>query len=762
MTTAWRTALLASAAGFAVPAQAQDIPPTATAASPRGPLEDIVVTARRREENLQETPISVSAFSGATLEKMNVQEVAKVALFTPSLEITESGTSQGVGVSMRGIATYDPILTNEPSVGIYIDGVYVNALSYGQFDLTDLERVEVLRGPQGTLFGRNTTGGAINIVTRKPSQDMGFRQTLGLASNNELLFRSRFDTGDIMPGWRATLLYQYRQRDGWVNDLNKPDSKDPGAQTSHTAHASLHGEIGPDLSVDYTFDYIRRRDYTYASQFAVASDAYAAFFGRSLGLGGDPLRVSADRLGTIRLPESVQPSRNRSYNHALTLAYDVTPDITLKSITGHRDWKSAELSVFGSSAGMVVPILNPLDGSITNQTIDPYIGGGTKKLKQFTQEIQLLGRTDRLQYTIGGFYYDADYAEDNPQTYVFVIDAMTAVNGAGRLAYQGSTKSYAAFGQASYTPPILNDALELTVGLRYTKDKKSVDTQVYPNGAPPPVSSSQRKTFNNTSYNVTVNYKWTGDISTYARVGTGYRAGGFSPRGFDGPAYDPEKAITYELGLKSELLDRRVRFNLSGYITDYKDLQITQPGFSQTAGFVSNVVNAGKAEYKGFELEMTAAPVDGLTLQGDLGYVDPQYKEFLYPVNGEIIDVKDDAKFGYVSKWSAHAGFRYEFPATGVGTISIGADYSYKSGRVFESLGIYRDVLAAGKRHDLSARFSVADIPFGPTKGKFSIYGENLTNEHYRISTIDFDALGFGTAIYNRPRVIGAQLEVDF
>src|SRR3546814_4159896 len=111
---------------------------------------------------------------------MNVQEVAKVALFTPSLEITESGTSQGVGVSMRGIATYDPILTNEPSVGIYIDGVYVNALSYGQFDLADLERVEVLRGPQGTLFGRNTTGGAINIVTRKPSQDMGFRQTLGL------------------------------------------------------------------------------------------------------------------------------------------------------------------------------------------------------------------------------------------------------------------------------------------------------------------------------------------------------------------------------------------------------------------------------------------------------------------------------------------------------------------------------------------------------------------------------------------------------
>jgi iron complex outermembrane receptor protein len=757
-------------------AQSQEVAPSPpapeTPSADTGGLEEIVVTARRRAENLQDTPVSITAFSGAKLEAMNIQEVTKIANFTPGLELVPSGTTQGVGVSIRGIATFDPILTNEPSVSMYIDGIYVNALSYGQFDTLDLDRVEVLRGPQGTLFGRNTTGGAINITTRRPSEKLGFEGRLSYATNNEVVGRARIDTGEILPGWAASLTYQYRVRDGYVDDITRPSRRDFGASEAHAARAALHGEVGA-FTLDYTFDLVRRRDDGPHNQFAILSDDYRNFVQQSGSLGGDPLRVSTGRLGTINSPDIPQ-ARNNSDNHALTLALDVAEGVTIKSITGYRDWRSQEIQPFGSSSGLLLPLITNFGTfpfGTTLSRIDPYIGGGSKELKQFTEELQLVGSLPRLDYTFGAYYYHAKYAEDNPQTYLFVGDftgdgvADGGVASAGRLAYQGKTRSVAVFGQASYTPPILDDALELTVGLRHTKDKKSVVTQIYNNGLPPPITSDQGKSFSNTSYNVTVNYKVAPDISFYGRVGSGYRAGGFSPRGFDSPAYNPEKATAYELGMKSEFFGRRLRVNLSVYQTNYDDLQITQPGFSSAGGFVSNTINAGKAVYKGFEAEVTVAPTRGLTLVFDTSYVDPKYKQFLYL--GQ--DLKDSAKFGYVAKWSAHAGFQYEGPNFGFARPRVNFDYSYKSKRVFEAvssdpIGLpnARDDLGGGARHEVSGRLSLADIAMGGASLTLSVYGENLLNSTYRVSTIDFGALGFGTAIYNRPRVIGVEGRVAF
>lgn len=741
------------------------------AAAPSG-LEDIVVTARRREENLQDTPVSLTAFSGEKLAAMNVQEVTRIANFTPGLELVPTGTTQGIGVAIRGIATYDPILTNEPSVSIYIDGIYVNALSYGQFDTLDIDRVEVLRGPQGTLFGRNTTGGAINIITRRPAAEAGFQGKASYATHDEIIAKARLDTGEFAPGWAATLSYQYRTRDGYIDDITRPDKRDPGAGGAHALRAALRGEAGP-LTLDYTFDLVRRRDDAPHSQFALLSDPYRAFLEQSADLGGDPLRHSSDRLKNVNWPD-VPRSRNDSDNHALTLTLNVSDQLTIKSITGHRDWKSAEVSPFGSSSGLVLPLITDFmtwPFGTTPMSIDPYIGGGTKTLKQFSEEIQLLGTLPRLDYTLGGYYYNAKYAEHNPQSYLYVGDFTGdgvidgGVPAAGRLDYQGRTRSYALFGQASYTPDMLEDALEITVGLRHTVDKKRLNTQIYNNGLPPALNSAQSDTFKNTSYNVTLRYEITPEANVYGRFGTGYRAGGFSPRGFDGPAYDPEKAKVYEIGVKSEWFDRRLRANVSAFRTDYNDLQITQPGFSEQAGFVSNTINAGKAVYQGFEAELTAVPTNGLTLVFDASYVDPKYKEFRYL--GQ--DLKDEAKFGYVSKWSAHVGARYEFPPTDLGRFAINLDYSYKSGRVFEALSSdpiglpsARDILAGEARHDLSGRISLSDFALGGARLDFALYGDNLLNEHYRHSTIDFGALGFGTAMYNRPRVIGVEATVNF
>ena len=739
-------------------------------ASTGGGLEEIVVTARRREENLQTTPISVSAFSGRTLAQMNVQEVAKIATFTPNLEMTPSGTTQGIGVAMRGIATFDPILTNEPSVGLYIDGVYVNPLSYGQFDTLELDRVEVLRGPQGTLFGRNTTGGAINIVTKRPSDSFGVDAHLRYATDNEVVSRATLNSGLLGGGLRMALTYQFRRRDGYVNDINEPRYRDPGAVRSHALRYRADADFGGGLTATYIFDMVLRRDMPPHNQTIFATPDWQAFFSQSAALGGDPLRVSPTRLEDVNPPDQPR-ARNNSRNNSLTLIYEISPQLTIKSISGWRHWRSREIDTFSSSSGLVVPILDPLSGTTSLQTVDPYIGGGTKRLGQFSQEIQLQGSTARLNYTVGGYYYNAKYAEDNPQTYVYVLGPATAINAAGRLAYQGGTKSYAAFGQVSYTPPILDDGLEITGGVRYTEDKKRVATQVYPNGVGPALSTRQHAKFHNTSWNVTLNYKVAPDVSVYGRIGTGYRAGGFSPRAFDGSAYDPEKAKVYEAGVKSELFDRRVRANASIFRTDYSNLQVTQPGFSPTAGFVSNVVNAGKAVYKGFEAELTVLPTTGLLIRADVGYVSPKYKSFLYPFNGVLVDIHKEAKVAYVSHWSTHIGGRYEFPRFDFGTLSIAADYSYKSKRVFEVVGSTatpdnvagnRDILGGGPRNDVSGRIAISNISLGGTTAEFAVYGENLLNKKYRVSTIDFGALGFASGIFARPRVIGAELNVDF
>lgn len=746
----------------------------AFAAEPQddGALETIIVTARKSEENLQDTPISVTAFSAARLEAMNVLEVTKLASFTPGLELVPSGTTQGVGVSIRGIATYDPILTNEPSVGLYVDGVYVNALSYGQFDTLDLDRVEVLRGPQGTLFGRNTTGGAINITTRRPANEFGAELKTSYASNDEFVGKVRIDTGEFVEGIKASLSYQYRVRDGYVDDITRPDKRDPGATEANALRAAIQAYKGP-VTLDYTFDMVRRRDDGPMNQFAIVTDAYRDFVSQSPLFGGDVLRFSSDRLGTVNGYDGPR-ARNNSYNHALTIGYEISDNLTIKSITGHRKWDSPELSPFGSSSDLRLPLITdftifPFGTTVT--TIDPYVGGGRKELRQFSEELQLLGTFDRVKFVAGGYYFNARYEEDNPQTYLFVGDFTGdgivdgGIAAAGRLAYQGRTKSSAAFGQVSYTPAILNDRLELTGGIRYTSDKKSVNTQVYSGGLPPPVESNQSKSFDDTSFNLTANYKFLEDVSAYVRYGTSYRAGGFSPRGFDGPAYSPEKAKVYEVGVKSELFDRRLRANFAAFSTDYNDLQITQPGFSSTAGFVSNTINAGNATFRGLEFEFTAVPTKGLTLTFDGSYVDPEYKKFEYLG----LDRKDDAKFGYVSKFSTHVGVAYKFPETSFGVPSVTVDYSYKSKRVFESLSSdpiglpdARDDLAGEARKDLSGRFALSEIPFSGKQLTLAVFGENLLDEKYRVSTIDFGALGFGTAIYNRPRVLGIEAKMEF
>src|SRR4051794_38601057 len=239
----------------------------ATSATASDGLEEVVVTARRREEMLQTTPVSVSAISGATLDRLDIHGVEKIGNYIPNVATTATpGFIAGSAADIRGIGDHEVLITEDPPIGQYLDGVYVAGITTTNFDLVDVQRIEVLRGPQGTLFGRNTTGGAINIVTKTPSDDFGVQEKFTYGNYNQLVSRTELNTGQLgSSGLKAIIAFQHRQMDGYVNNVTRPPNKDPGAINSNALWFKLHGEWGA-LTADYSLDYNRLTGQTQAQQ----------------------------------------------------------------------------------------------------------------------------------------------------------------------------------------------------------------------------------------------------------------------------------------------------------------------------------------------------------------------------------------------------------------------------------------------------------------------------------------------------------------
>jgi len=766
---------------ISAPAFAQDSSQQAqpAATSSGGGLEDIVVTARRQEENLQTAPVSVSAVSLATLERLNVQDIGKIAQLTPNVTLSQgSGTVAGVAAFIRGIGNQDPLLSLDTPIGIYIDGVYSGRVgAAGNFDLVDLERIEVLRGPQGTLFGRNTTGGAINLVTRQPLDEGRIQVKAGYGSNDEWYTRISADTGELgNTGLKATMALLHRERHGFVDNINAPSNKDPGALNSDAVFFKMTGDWG-GTRLAYTFDYADRRGVPLAFQIAALTPDAANYYAQSPGLGGDTLTVVGDhRLKTIN--QEVHPGqRSQSWGHALTLEQDLSDAITLKSITAYRKFKSSQPTRYaeGNLLGPVITDFGdetadpPVPPTIEIQNVHPFTAPQDVKQHQWSEEFQILGKTDRFQYVAGVYFFSEKYSEHNPNTFTYIVPGgQVGINFNTDLIYSGKSTSYAGFGQVSYTPPILDDRMELTFGLRRTRDKKSIDVANYAfPGDPAPVISTGDATFHNTSYNASIDYRWTDNVMTYARIGTGYRSGGFNARG-GAQTFLPEKATTYEAGIKSEFWDRRVRLNAAGFYTRYRDLQVAQ--FSGGQGFAENA----NANYPGFEVELTAAPVEGLKLDASVGYVKPKYTAFpqanpdTSPGAPPFIDIKDIAKFPYVPKWTTHVGAEYALPAFEFGQLSFRVDYATSSKRWFHASDLptvnpLNDAIYDPGQKDLSARITLADITLGSGTAEISAWGQNLTNHDNVVAGIDFGpALGFAGRNYGPPRRFGVDLKFTY
>ena len=731
----------------------------------RAQLQEILVTARKVQEQLQQVPISITALSAEAIKQHDIVTLDQVRDLVPNLDVgVTAGSTTAANIYIRGVGTYDYQIYTDAPVTTYIDGVLNARPDATLFEVADLERVEVLRGPQGTLFGRNTTGGAISLITKGPSDQAGVEQRLDYGTYDDLDSRTIINTGELGDsGFKAKLMFTHHQRDGYVRNLDAGAADgDPGSLNSNSLWFSLHGDLGANLHLDYRADYTDHNAQEPFSQVVAAVPDVLTYFGKSPSNGGDPFnynpyaRLSAAYAGD-------QPADHSLFGgHALTAQYDVNPALSLKDILGYRSTSVDEYINISGQGNLRGFVLDPATGDTSVQPVTPFnLPENTSRDHQLSNELQALGTAGEFKY-VGGLYYFYEKGNLwNPDLFTFVLPGGNLGINDETIRYVPAltTHSYAAYAQTSYRPDALADKLELTVGGRYTHDEKEINEDTSFNGVPTDVRD-QTHSWHNASGLFSASYEWTPDVLGYARVSNAYRAGGFVPNTYG--YYDPEKDVSYEAGLKSDWLNKRLRVNASVFKTNYTDLQV-----QNTINGLPVITNAGHATYTGGELEITAVPTEDLQLQANIGYVDPKYQTYiLVSPSGVAENVANQAQFAGVSKINANIGAQYAIARTSAGNLAGRLDCSYRSRKVWfplDSQNPYNEVIAAKQHENLKARLTLDDIPTGSRfKLRAEVYGANLLNEKVVAAGNDFGSLGFGTVVYEEMLTVGISLTADF
>ncbi|ARS28717.1 TonB-dependent receptor domain-containing protein [Sphingomonas sp. KC8] len=724
-------------------------------------LEEIIVTAQKRAENLQSTPLAISAVTQQTIEARSISSVANLGSIAPSLVVsTATGAPNNAGLFIRGLGSNDPLLTADSPVGLYVDGVIIARSAGSAFEIADLERVEVLRGPQGTLYGRNTIGGAVNLITRKPDEEFGVRQKFSVGNYGYWQSRTVVDTGELGDsGLRGSFTYLHKQRDGIINNIKTPDQRDPGAYRADGARAAIMFDRKSGFRASYTYDYNRSKAFSNAFQLTAARPDLFAFFAASPGAGGGTFTVSPTRLDQISI-DSDGKTIDKVQGHTLTLEVDINDDTTLKSLTGYRKWAQ---DVNDSSYQGNADLLGRRVGQgATLFPVSLYHAAGFRRQRQWSQELNLIGKIgDTVDYVLGAYYFNEKGHENSPQVVDF-ITAGGALRTTPQLTYRSEATTKAIFLQSTWH---VTDRLGLTGGARYTWDDKTIEqTQ--------PVVRAPTIDFSKFNWAMTADYKFDDGIMGYARVATGYKAGGFSARAFDS-GFGPESLTSYEIGLKADLFDRRLRFNTTAYYADHKDLQVNS--FQAGIGGASAIItNAGKARYKGVEFEANAVPYPGLTTYATFGYVDRKFKKFEifnttanslgYPV-GQTIDIADIAKFSYSASTTLNAGAQYEFAVENLGNMAFRLDYNYRGKVFFHPNPItapFANQVTAPARGLLDARITLSDLELGAAKASVALWGKNITDKKYKAAGLDFGTLGFAGNVYGDPATWGLDVSFKF
>ncbi|GAO77474.1 TonB-dependent receptor [Sphingopyxis sp. C-1] len=707
---------------------------------------DIIVTAQRREQRLQDAPVAVTALGSAALDQQNVLTTRDLMQVVPSLQVSTSANAGGGAATffLRGMGQLQSSNGAEPAVGVYVDDLYYPSLQGAIFDVVELAQVEVLRGPQGTLFGRNTIAGAIRYTTRGPDVSKFEARVTGRIGSYDRREISGSVNLPIADAAAVRLTAGHLERDGFV-DIQSSGGKAGGSKTDlvrgqvrieptnstyieASAQYSKFELDGIPYNIPGPMTPVAPRPGASPTQPLVYNNTVAP--ARGLPLYTDAYRSTCYycQFGTNN-PEFADVR----YKNALVRAgWNFADGFELKSITGWQDTFTRRSSDQDST-----PL--PVNGGALNR----------EKILAFSQELQLNGRLldNRLNFVSGLFYYNERQPAMTPERPNTVLGNPVVVANIGSRYL----KSYAGYIDGSFE--IVDDLL-LLGGIRYSKDKKRI---VQTNTATGAEIASGDRSFGSTTYRAGIQYSWTPDIMTYFNVATGFRAGGFNPFSATNTPrfqpFEPEKATSYEVGARFQFLDRRITFNPTAFYVDWTKIQVQAIGTDEGGQVVRALQNAGAARSYGFELEWAAMVTDTLRLSGNFAYLDVRYTDV---GNATGITVESDLQRAPPITFSIAAAHTLKLDSGAKLVASVNFSFNDEQ----RSTATDADTLILDAYGLVNARIEYTD-----PSGRYSIapYVTNLFDKKYAVGGVNFYA-NVGAARYDlgRPREFGVTLRAVY
>ncbi len=734
-------------------------------------IEEVIVTARKREESLQETPISITAFTTDELRERNLTNLVDVMQYTPNV-FAISGTGGGganAHIYIRGVGQSDFLFTTDPGVGIYMDGVYLPRTLGGVLDLLDIERVEILRGPQGTLFGKNTIGGAINVISNKPTEEFGGYAEVVVGSFNRT--DGRLDMNiPLSKTWASRFSLSYKKRDGYIDRLEFGTDRvldHLGNENAFNARGSLRWTPSEATTLDIIVDYTREREESTANALVDFRPlgGLAPLWNALVGIpGGLPMSgafIPKDKHTTYGTGPNHNDLDVKGIN--VTLEHEFSSS-TFKSISAYREMDA----IFGRDA----------DGSpLTYLSTDDVM-----TQEQFSQEFQLFGTAldDKFDWLVGAFYMNEKGTDRNE-----VLLATGLYDALEGLPFQLSghpcgppwfapgcpgnpinplldidfdiynaieISSYAVFTQLGYQ---VSERWNINGGIRYTDESKDYTLEhIRVNSGVPIIPlTTVSDSWSEPSGKVGVDFQANENVLLYGSISRGFKSGGFNGRPTTQAAVDsfnPEFVISYELGLKTELADRRVRLNAAIFFMDYTDMQVGSQSADESGNLVLIIDNAAKAEVKGFEFDFLAVPTERWMISAGAGYTDARYTD-----TSDAVGITTDSKFVNTPEWTTNASLQYALPLGGsFGELRFRGDWSYRSKVYYDIQNT--EVFAQPSFSLLGARITLHNDEHD---WDVVLSGTNLTDEVYiTYGAQAYDAFGYAEAIY----AVGRQWALSF
>ncbi|CAH0993063.1 Pesticin receptor [Sinobacterium norvegicum] len=703
-------------------------------------LEEVIVTARKREESLQDVAVSVTAIT-TQLDNSAVRNIKDLQNYVPNVSIDMTPASSAASISIRGVSFQEPDKSLDPPIGVILDGVYIGTAAGQLMDNFDIERIEVLRGPQGTLFGKNTVGGALNIVRSEPTKEFGAKVKVG-ADNFGLLEAKAVVNLPLTEAGGLKLFATKSESDGYIE--NDVYGGDVGGTDFQQFGATAAFDIGDNFDIALTLERIEDdSDWGAFSNFNEMSELACMLPALTAGMPegcaeSDP--NSDEDHSSTNGPNSASATNDFA---ALTMNWTVA-DWTLTSITGavSRD-EDARLEYDANSIEFM------------------YVNTGSE-YSQFSQEFRASGElTDNIFATFGAYYWDSDYKQN--QTSYQMWDWFGMPPGATQhLDNSGTNTATSLFANVDWN---ITEDLILNLGGRYTDEEKTITTYAagikMADGTPITPDGPEEKfdqSWTNFSPRVALQYNFTDDVMAFVSYSEGFRSGGYFARSTvpDADGYDPETVNSWEAGVKTELWNNRLRLNGTLFYGDYQDKQedviVSVPG--QSANTV--IRNAADAVLQGVELEATAQLTHSLSVYANAGYLDASFKDFYADIDGGAIEEptdNSDLELRNAPEYTFAAGADY-YQDVGFG--ELGLHYSYRWTDDYQTVidNDPRGEVEAMGIHNASIDLTVAE------NYRISAYGRNLSDERYARVVVIPTFAAFGQ--YNAPRNFGVELVADF